>query len=103
MNLTDKKYSKYALVREMMETPGIVRSFRPELSIPFIPAFRNKKGLFLTGEGSSRLFPAKRAIFANLRKEFLLPVLTEGCTQALEYNLKDFVVFGHPTPARQRR
>ena len=93
MNLTEKKYSKYALVREMMETPGIVKSFRPELSIPFIPAFKKKKGLFLTGEGSSRLFPAKRAIFANLRKEFLLPVMTEGCTQAIEYNLKDFVVF----------
>lgn len=93
MNLTEKKYSKYALVREMMETPGIVKSFRPESSIPFIPAFKKKKGLFLTGEGSSRLFPAKRAIFANLRKEFLLPVMTEGCTQAIEYNLKDFVVF----------
>jgi glucosamine--fructose-6-phosphate aminotransferase (isomerizing) len=93
MNLTEKKYSKYALVREMMETPGIVKSFRPESSIPFIPAFKEKKGLFLTGEGSSRLFPAKRAIFANLRKEFLMPVMTEGCTQSIEYNLKDFVVF----------
>ena len=93
MNLTEKKYSKYALVREMMETPGIVKSFRPESSIPFIPAFKKKKGLFLTGEGSSRLFPAKRAIFANLKREFLLPVLTEGCTQSLEYNLNDFVVF----------
>ena len=59
MNLTEKKYSKYALVREMMETPGIMKSFRPESSIPFIPAFKKKKGLFLTGEGSSRLFPAK--------------------------------------------
>lgn len=93
MNLTEKKYSKFALVREMMETPGIVKSFRPESSIPFIPAFKKKKGLFLTGEGSSRLFPAKRAIFASLKKEFLLPVLTEGCTQAMDYNLNDFVVF----------
>lgn len=93
MNLQNKKYSKYALVREMMETPGILRSFHPEVSIPFLPAFKSKKGLFLTGEGSSRLFPAKRAIFASLKKEFLFPVMTEGCTQALEYNLKDFVVF----------
>jgi hypothetical protein len=37
MNLTEKKYSKFALVREMMETPGIVKSFRPESSIPFHP------------------------------------------------------------------
>lgn len=93
MNLNDKKYSKFALVREMMETPGIMRSFHPEVTIPFLPSFKSKKGLFLTGEGSSRLFPAKRAIFSSFRKDFLLPVMTEGCTQALEYNLNDFVVF----------
>ncbi len=93
MNLSDKKYSKFALVREMMETPGIIRSFDPGVSERFVKFFRSKKGLFLTGEGSSRLFPAKRTISANLKKEFLLPVLTEGCTQSLDYNLKDFVVF----------
>jgi glucosamine--fructose-6-phosphate aminotransferase (isomerizing) len=93
MNLTEKKYSKFALVREMMETPGIIRSFNPKVSERFVKSFKSKKGLFLTGEGSSRLFPAKRTIFANLKKEFLIPVLTEGCTQSLDYNLKDFVVF----------
>ncbi|MDZ7636129.1 MAG: hypothetical protein U5L72_17495 [Bacteroidales bacterium] len=60
MNLTDKKYSKFALVREMMETPGIIRSFRPEVSAPFLKAFKSKKGLFLTGEGSSKVFPGQR-------------------------------------------
>ena len=93
MNLNEKKYSKFALVREMMETPGIIRSFRPEASVPFLWAFKKKKGLFLTGEGSSRLFPAKRAIFSSLKKDFLLPVMTEGCTQSLDYNLSDYVVF----------
>ena len=29
MNLKEEKYNKYALVREMMETPGIIRSFDP--------------------------------------------------------------------------
>lgn len=93
MNLTEKKYNKFALVCEMMETPGIIRSFDPKVSGRFIKSFKSKRGLFLTGEGSSRLFPAKRTIFANLKKDFLLPVITEGCTQSLEYNLKDFVVF----------
>jgi glucosamine--fructose-6-phosphate aminotransferase (isomerizing) len=93
MNLKEKKYTKYALVREMMETPGIIRSFNPKVSDRFVKSFKSKKGLFLTGEGSSRLFPAKRTIFANLKKDFLLPVITEGCTQSLDYNLKDFVVF----------
>ncbi|MCK7531814.1 MAG: hypothetical protein MZV63_12720 [Marinilabiliales bacterium] len=64
-----------------------------EVSTPFLKAFKSKKGLFLTGEGSSRLFPAKRAIFSSLKKDFLLPVMTESCTQSLDYNLSDFVVF----------
>jgi glucosamine--fructose-6-phosphate aminotransferase (isomerizing) len=93
MNLTEKKYSKFALVREMMEAPGIIKTFNPEVSERFVKSFKSKKGLFLSGEGSSRLFPAKRTIFANLKKDFLLPVITEGCTQSLDYNLKDFVVF----------
>jgi len=93
MNTTEEKYNKYALVREMMETPGIIRSFDPLVSERFVKPIRSQKGLFLTGEGSSRLFPAKRAIYSLLKKDFMLPVLTEGCTQALDYNLKDFVVF----------
>jgi len=62
MNLSEEKYSKYALVREMMETPEIVNSFRPEAAARFADTVKKHKGLFLTGEGSSRIFPAKRAI-----------------------------------------
>lgn len=93
MNLHEEKYNRFALIREMMETPGIIRSFNPAVSERFISPVKSARGLFLTGEGSSRLFPAKRAIFSNLRKKFLLPVLTEGCTQAIDYNLEDFIVF----------
>lgn len=93
MNTSDNKYGKFALVREMMETPAIIRSFNPEVSKKFIGAIKSKKGLFLTGEGSSRIFPAKRAIYSSLKKGFNIPVITEGCTQAMEYNLKDLVVF----------
>jgi glucosamine--fructose-6-phosphate aminotransferase (isomerizing) len=93
MNTKEEKYSRYALVREMLETPGIIRSFDPEVSERFVKTIRSKKGLFLTGEGSSRIFPAKRAIYSMLKNEFKVPVITEGCTQAMEYNLKDLVVF----------
>ncbi|MCX6325730.1 MAG: SIS domain-containing protein [Bacteroidia bacterium] len=93
MNLKEEKYTKYALVREMMETPEIIRSFDPGVAAKFVETVKSRKGLFLTGEGSSRIFPARRAISASLKKEFVLPVITEGCTQAMEYNLKDYVVF----------
>jgi len=93
MKLSEGKYNKYTLVREMMETPEIIRSFNPEAATKFAEAVRKCKGLFLTGEGSSRIFPAKRAIYASLKKGLTLPVVTEGCTQAEEYNLNDYAVF----------
>lgn len=93
MNLTDQKYNKYALVREMMETPDIINAFKPEAAAKFAAPVKKHKGLFLTGEGSSRIFPAKRAIYASLKQGMKLPVMTDGCTQAEEYNLNDFTVF----------
>jgi glucosamine--fructose-6-phosphate aminotransferase (isomerizing) len=93
MNAKENKYSKFALVREMLETPAIIRSFDPAVSERFVKPIKSKKGLFLTGEGSSRLFPAKRAISSSLKKRYFMPVITEGCTQSREYNLGDFAVF----------
>jgi len=93
MNLKEEKYNKYALVREMMETPEIIRSFDAGTAAKFAETVKGSKGLFLTGEGSSRIFPAKRAIYSSLKKDFTLPVITEGCTQAEEYNLTDYAVF----------
>jgi glucosamine--fructose-6-phosphate aminotransferase (isomerizing) len=93
MNLKEEKYNRYALVREMMQTPEIVKAFNPGDASRFADAVRSRKGLFLTGEGSSRIFPAKRAIWASLKWDFSRPVTSEGSTQAEEYNLKDFAVF----------
>jgi glucosamine--fructose-6-phosphate aminotransferase (isomerizing) len=93
MKLSEEKYNRYALVKEMMETPEIIRSFDPEAAARFAEAVKKRKGLFLTGEGSSRIFPAKRAIYESLKKGLTLPVVTEGCTQAEEYNLNDYAVF----------
>jgi len=93
MNLKEEKYNKYALVKEMMETPSIIKSFNPGVAARFAEIAKTKKGLLLTGEGSSRIFPAKRAIQRSLQTSFTMPVTTEGSTQAMEYNLKNFAVF----------
>jgi glutamine---fructose-6-phosphate transaminase (isomerizing) len=93
MNLKEEKYNRYALVREMMQTPDIIKAFNPEDVAKFADAVKTRNGLFLTGEGSSRIFPAKRSIWASLKWDFSRPVTTEGSTQAEEYNLKDFAVF----------
>jgi glutamine---fructose-6-phosphate transaminase (isomerizing) len=93
MNLKEEKYNKFALVKEMMETPEIIRLFEPEAVNRFTSTVKKCKGLFLTGEGSSRIFPAKRAISYSLKKDLAIPVVSEGCTQAEEYNLKSYAVF----------
>jgi hypothetical protein len=51
MNLQDKKYSKYELIREMMGSPGIIRNFDHNVTDRFTKPVKSKKGLFLTGEG----------------------------------------------------
>ncbi len=93
MNTKESRYNKYALVKEMMETPGIIESFDSSATDPFAADVKKAKGLFLAGEGSSRIFPAKRAIAANLKRKVDFPVMTEGSTQAVEYNLAGYAVF----------
>ena len=94
MNLTDKKYASFALVKEMMQTAEIVKNFDPDCSKQFVPSLKNAGKLFLTGEGSSRIFPAKRAISSGLKKGGLPGIYTEGSTQALGYDLSGFMVMG---------
>jgi glucosamine--fructose-6-phosphate aminotransferase (isomerizing) len=94
MNLNDKKYSKYALVREMLETAEVIRKFDPAAAERFAQSVRSKKGLFMTGEGSSRIFPAKRTLYAALKEGNRVSLFTEGATQALEYDLAGMAVFG---------
>ena len=94
MNLSEEKYSKYALVKEMLETSEVVRKFEHKASISFAQVAKSKKGIFFTGEGSSRIFPAKRSMVSVLKGGGQPSISTEGATQALEYDLKDFAVFG---------
>ena len=94
MNLKDGKYSRYKLVQEMMQTPEVIRRFDPQAARAFLPALKASRRLFLTGEGSSRIFPAKHAIYDSLRKADAVAIATDGATQALEYDLGAYTVFG---------
>lgn len=92
MNLSDRTYSRFSLVHEMMQTPGVVRNFKPETVEPYLGLARAPRVL-LTGEGSSRIFPAKNVIYAALRHNYGDMLAAEGATQALEYDLSDTAVF----------
>lgn len=94
MNNKEGRYNKFALVREMLETSDVVSRFDPSCTKSMAERSKSKRGLFFTGEGSSRIFPAKRAQFASQKAGSPWPILTEGSTQAMEYKLDDFAVFG---------
>ena len=94
MNLKDKKYTQYNLTKEMLETATVVRNFDTNMGKEYAEAVKSKKAIFYTGEGSSRLFPGKRAIYESMKAAGHRPSATDGATQALEYDLTDYAVIG---------
>ena len=90
----EEKYTQFALVQEMMDTPEVLKDFTLENAGDVIEAIKASGKLFLTGEGSSRIFPAKNAIYAAMCEGTKLNLATDGGRQAAEYDLTDFVVFG---------
>ena len=102
MNINNKEYSRYALCKEMLETADVVRNYDVSVVEPFADDVKSEKRFFLTGEGSSRIFPAKRAIYESLKETGGPELYTEGATQALEYDLKDTVVFGMSNSGRTK-
>ena len=92
MNLSDNKYSQYFLVREMMDTVETIGKFDPQCSAKVAEAAAKCGHLLFSGEGSSRIMPAKNAIRKAMRwgvKEF---IHTDGAHQSCEYKLDDYAV-----------
>jgi glutamine---fructose-6-phosphate transaminase (isomerizing) len=94
MNLHDPKYQSFSLVHEMLETPELIGKFDFQASREAAGVIRQTGKLFLTGEGSSRMFPAKNLMTEVLRLGLPIAAATEGARQAHEYDLSKFVVFG---------
>lgn len=94
MKTDAEMYREFALCREMLETPEIIRRFSSDAVVPMLPKLAAAGRILLTGEGSSRIFPAKRAMTENNRSDQVLPLFTEGAAQALEYNLEGAAAIG---------
>ena len=67
MNLEQSRYTKFSLCREMLELPDVIRAFDPAVLRPLVDAAQHYQRILLTGEGSSRIFPAKNAIWKHLQ------------------------------------
>ena len=85
-------YSQCAIVGDMLSAVEVVRTFDPHVVEPLVEPVRKAGKLLFTGEGSSRLFPAKSAIAHCLRMGRPLEVHTEAGLQAKEYRLDDWAV-----------
>ena len=91
MNNRNSRYTDFALCREMWETIEVVKGLDPDPIISDADFVRDK--VLLSGEGSSRIFPAKNTIYNSLRLGYREEIVTEGATQALEYDLDRHTVF----------
>lgn len=95
MNLSDKKYKDFALVREMLRVPSIINGFDFDQTQRVVASIRKTGRFFMTGEGSSRIFPSKSFIYQSLtRGGQTIPMATDGARQAAEYDLTSWTVMG---------
>ncbi|MFP6763151.1 MAG: SIS domain-containing protein [Planctomycetaceae bacterium] len=93
MNLSESRYSQFALCREMIQTAEIVAGFDPAAMEGIGAEIAAAGRLLMTGEGSSRIFPA-RSIMAHARRcGWSCELATEAGRQASEYDLADWAVF----------
>ncbi|MCD6336965.1 MAG: sugar isomerase [Candidatus Marinimicrobia bacterium] len=94
MKLSEQKYAQYALCKEMLETVDVIRNFKTKDLSKAVDSLKETKKLFMTGEGSSRIFPAKHTINLIQKNGFGITAYTEGSRQAAELKLKNFTMFG---------
>ncbi len=92
MNLKENRYSQFYLVQEMMGTVEAVRKFDPSVSAGFAAEAAKCGHLLFSGEGSSRIMPAKNAIRKAMRWGVDVNIHTDGAHQSCEYALDNYAV-----------
>src|SRR3954468_22608194 len=93
MNQSDSKYTHFGLVRDMMATADVVAGFDADQAKETGKAIARAGRLLLTGEGSSRIFPAKNAITTARRMNWPITLHTDAGRQAQEYDLSNWAIF----------
>ncbi len=94
--------SPYALVAEMLEAPDVIRRFDKDVVSAWADAIDQQQKLFISGEGSSRIFPSKNLISRAFASGSSWAIHTEGGRQAAEYDLEGFVVLAASNSGQTR-
>ena len=102
MKSPDPKYTQFALCREMLEIVDIVNRFDPSRTERVAREIADVGRLMLSGEGSSRIFPAKNVIRKALSWGLGLQIVTDGSRQAATYDLSGFVTFAASNSGRTK-
>lgn len=92
MNSNDARYTQFGLTKDMLATPDIVRHFDVRRMESTARAIGEVGKLLLTGEGSSRIFPAKSVMQQAGRQGWSTALWTEAGRQAQEYDLRNWAV-----------
>lgn len=95
-------YLTFNLIRDMFDTIPMIRDFDTNRHKPWLTSIRQTSRIVITGEGSSRIFPAHNLIHHALNANFPVPILTEGATQLLQYPLEGSVLIGASNSGRTK-
>lgn len=100
MNSHLAPYSDFQLIRDMEATADVIRRFDPTVVKQTASEIAATGRLLFTGEGSSRLFPAKSAIQISRQKNWPCVLHTDAGRQAQEYGLANWAVLGMSNSGR---
>jgi glucosamine--fructose-6-phosphate aminotransferase (isomerizing) len=93
-------YSNFNLITDMLAAAEVIRTFDPAVVKKTAAEIALTGKLLLTGEGSSRMFPAKSAIAHSRRMGWACNVVTEAGRQSQEYALDGWSVLGASNSGR---
>ena len=100
MQADNSPYSEFNLVRDMLAAADAIQAFDPSVVKATAAEIAAVGKLLFTGEGSSRLFPAKSAIMHSRQQGWTTTLHTEAGRQSQEYSLADWAVFGMSNSGR---
>lgn len=93
MKRNQAAYGRFALTREMLQTPDIVRRMDARAIASYAAGTARDAKVLLTGEGSSRIFPAKKLLADAWRNSYSERLWTQSATLAQEFGLSGATVF----------
>ena len=100
MILDRAPYSNFSLITDMVAAANVIRTFDTSVVKPAAAEIAKVGKLLLTGEGSSRMFPAKSAIMHSRKQGWPFAIATEGGRQSQEYALNGWAVLGMSNSGR---